>query len=86
MKPFLILLWASALALTGCAINDRDTASNAVPAATCQVCRYNNDLACIRVRVKDSTPRADYQGQTYFFCSESCREAFLKKPTKYLPK
>ena len=28
---------------------------------------------------------AEYQGATYYFCSADCREAFLKKPLKYLP-
>ena len=28
----------------------------------------------------------DYNGQTYYFCSEDCREEFAKRPAKYLPK
>ncbi|MGZ5867322.1 MAG: heavy metal translocating P-type ATPase, partial [Xanthobacteraceae bacterium] len=28
--------------------------------------------------------RADYQGQTYFFCSAGCREKFIATPVKYL--
>ncbi|MGZ3411596.1 MAG: YHS domain-containing protein, partial [Xanthobacteraceae bacterium] len=28
--------------------------------------------------------RADYQGQTYFFCSAACREKFIATPEKYL--
>jgi YHS domain-containing protein len=50
----------------------------------CHVCEYNNDLACVCVTVDATTPRADYQGQTYYFCSEDCKSAFLKKPDKYL--
>jgi YHS domain-containing protein len=52
--------------------------------ATCCVCRYNNDLACLQVAVKETTPRAEYQGKTYCFCSQSCKAAFAKKPEKYL--
>lgn len=53
--------------------------------ATCHVCRYNNDLACVCVRVAEGTPRTEYNGQPYYFCSEDCRSAFCKKPQKYLP-
>lgn len=67
-------------------MSSKDTAQNSGPAATCYVCRYNNDLACVNVRVKDTTPRAEYQGTTYYFCSEDCRTAFLTNPSKYLPK
>jgi YHS domain-containing protein len=54
--------------------------------ATCCVCQYNNDLSCVAVRVKDTTPRTDYGGKTYFFCSSGCRSSFEKKPQKYLAK
>jgi YHS domain-containing protein len=72
--------------LVGCATGPKETAQDSGPIATCYVCRYNNDLACLTVKVKDTTPRADYQGQTYCFCSEDCREAFVKKPGKYVSK
>jgi len=55
-------------------------------AATCLVCQHNNDLACVCVKVTDATPKAEYDRQTYYFCSDDCRVAFLKKPEKYLPK
>ena len=67
----------------GCAAPSSKTEASA-GAATCEVCRYNNDLACLTVAVKDSTPRAEYQGKTYCFCSESCKTAFVKKPEKYV--
>ncbi len=53
---------------------------------TCYVCKYNNDLACVHFRMKPETPKLVYAGQTWFFCSTDCRDAFLKKPEKYLPK
>jgi YHS domain-containing protein len=31
-------------------------------------------------------PRADHQGKTYYFCSESDRQLFLKDPAKYIKK
>ncbi len=47
------------------------------------VCATNRDLACITVAKSPDTPHADYQGRTYYFCSEHCRAAFLKDPEKY---
>lgn len=71
------------LLLAGCAGNQR---SDTRPVATDPVCLYNRDLGCVRVHVDDQTPRADYAGATYYFCSVSCRETFIKGPAKYLPK
>ena len=53
---------------------------------TCYVCRYNNDLPCVRVHVTDATPRMIYHGRTYYFCSANCLKDFTKNPKKYLPK
>lgn len=71
--------------IAGCATQSKDAAQSG-PSATCYVCRYNNDLACVNIHVKDKTPRTEYQATTYYFCSEDCREAFVKNPQKYLPK
>jgi YHS domain-containing protein len=54
------------------------------PIADDPVCRYNRDLGCVRVRVDEKTPHAVYHGETYYFCNESCKEAFEKNPGKYL--
>ena len=69
---------------TGCATSPKDRALDSGSTAPCHVCEYNNDLACVCVKVKDNTPRAEYGGVTNYFCSEECRAAFLKKPEKYL--
>lgn len=69
----------------GCATSSSESAKKG-PTETCHVCRYNNDLSCVCVNVKDSTPRTSYQGTNYFFCSDDCRKDFEKKPAKYLPK
>ncbi len=50
------------------------------------VCAYCRDLACVVVPITADTPKADYKGRTYYFCSESCRDTFLSDPVKYLPK
>lgn len=85
MKPILHMALAAMLAVAaGCATASHETAHGSGPSSICHVCEYNNDLACVCVKVKDTTPRADYLGTTYYFCSEDCRDAFLKKPDKYL--
>ena len=56
------------------------------PRGTCYVCKYNNDLSCVNFRLKPETPKAAHQGQTYVFCGEDCRTAFMKHPTRYLPR
>ena len=87
MKTILSTLWLMAgLLLSGCATSTDQTARLPEGTETCHVCRYRNDLACVCVRVKDTTPRAEYQGATYYFCSEDCRAAFVKTPAKFLPK
>lgn len=78
-------LAATLCLFAGCATQSKDTAQSG-PVATCYVCKYNNDLACVNIHVKDATPHTDYQGTNYYFCSQDCRESFLKNPQKYLPK
>lgn len=78
-----ILTWASlviAALLCGCAT---PSSSGSGPTGTCEVCRYNNDLACVEFRRKETTPTAEYQGETYCFCSKSCQATFVKNPGKY---
>lgn len=87
MNHFLnIALTALLVVAAGCATSSNDAARASGPTETCHVCQYNNDLSCVCVKVKDSTPRTDYQGTTYYFCSEDCRAAFAKNAAKYLPK
>ena len=28
--------------------------------------------------------KAEYQGHTYYFCAQSCRDLFLKEPAKFV--
>ena len=79
---FRFALCAGLLLAAGCA---GKAAVDPRPIAEDPVCRYNRDLGCVRVRVDEKTPRAVYHGETYYFCNESCKEAFVKNPTKYLP-
>lgn len=50
----------------------------------CLVCKKNADLACIDVAIDSKTPTAQYQGKTYFFCSDECHDEFVKHPAKYI--
>ena len=87
MTRLLNLSFAALLALAGgCATSSNDTAQGSGHAETCHVCRYNNDLACVCVRVNETTPSVEHQGRTLYFCSEDCRIAFLKNPQRYQPR
>jgi len=50
----------------------------------CLVCKYNADLACIDIPVDKTTPSYTYNGKTYYFCSDECRDKFKKDPQKYV--
>ena len=64
----------------------RQARADGKPCAECLVCKKNADLACVNVVVDEKTPKAEYQGKTYYFCSEECRDNFLKNPGKYAAK
>jgi Cu+-exporting ATPase len=36
------------------------------------------------VDTASATHKAQYQGQTYYFCAPGCRKAFEAEPAKYL--
>jgi len=52
----------------------------------CLVCKMNVDLACIDVAIDKDTPSYVYNGKTYHFCSDECRDKFIKNPGKYIAK
>lgn len=37
-----------------------------------------------RVKEDQVEVKAEYDRQTYYFCSEECRNKFLREPAKYL--
>ena len=42
------------------------------------------DPVCkMEVEEKTAKYRSEYQGKTYFFCAEMCKNAFDKEPQKY---
>jgi Cu+-exporting ATPase len=42
------------------------------------------DPVCGMEVAADSEWTAEYEGVTYYFCSEQCRDEFMQEPTKYL--
>jgi Cu+-exporting ATPase len=45
--------------------------------ATCPVCGMSVDIT-------PDTPMSHFKDQTYYFCSESCKQAFDRAPEKYV--
>ncbi len=44
------------------------------------------DPVCgMEVSERGAAGRVEYQGKTYYFCSDSCREEFTEDPEHYLP-
>ncbi len=70
------------LVLNGCSLNQSSPAPQG-QFAECPVCRANNDLGCMRVRIEEDTPRIQYKGQTFYFCSEECQRTFIEHPELY---
>jgi len=89
MRTVLISIAVLLLAgVAGCASGNGQASAGNGPAmmsnhAECAVCKKNADLACVDVAVDDKTPRTEYQGKTYYFCSDDCRKDFAKNPAKY---
>lgn len=44
---------------------------------TCPVCGMQIDSG-------EAAGRLEYEGQTYYFCSEGCRETFAANPGEYV--
>ena len=43
------------------------------------------DPVCLMEVAKDeSAPFYEYEGQTYYFCSENCKEQFRQNPGQYI--
>jgi YHS domain-containing protein len=52
--------------------------AGSVQVAECVVCVGH------QITVKPTTPRSDYDGTTYYFCSEGCKTKFLKAPADHV--
>lgn len=43
------------------------------------------DPVCkMEINRDDAEASSEYNGQTYYFCSEECKESFDKRPDKYV--
>ena len=44
------------------------------------------DPVCgMRIDPDDAVAEAEHEGETYYFCSETCRDAFAADPASYAP-
>jgi YHS domain-containing protein len=75
---------ASPSSLSTASAASADSPSDRPCAAECLVCKKNADLACVDISVDKTTPTYAYNGKTYYFCSDECRNQFARNPTKYL--
>jgi thiol-disulfide isomerase/thioredoxin len=58
-----------------------DEAAEAPDKALCPVCRVQEGTT----EEEEILATAEYEGVTYGFCSETCRDTFLQAPAAYLP-
>jgi Cu+-exporting ATPase len=43
------------------------------------------DPVCgMRIRKREAVATLEHEGETYYFCSEMCKEEFIKDPMKYM--
>jgi YHS domain-containing protein len=43
------------------------------------------DLVCgMRINPYEALAQSTYRGETYYFCSQECKDKFDKQPQKYL--
>jgi YHS domain-containing protein len=43
------------------------------------------DPVCgMEIETKDAAGKSEFQGQSYYFCSEHCKKSFDKDPQKYV--
>jgi len=77
-----IFITIVSLLLYGCSLNE-NLGVQKEQVAECPVCKVNNDLGCMNVRVKGDTPKIEYNGRIFYFCSEECKKGFVKHPELY---
>ena len=83
----LIALCAASLALAGCSNDEVPAAETDQPVATadgdvtmvnCVICGDH------QFPLEDTTARSDVEGDTYYFCSDYCKEKFDADPSQYV--
>ena len=44
----------------------------------------NCPVCSMPVEITDETPKSTHDDETYYFCSEACKQSFDREPAKYL--
>ncbi len=45
--------------------------------------KVNGPVCGMEIDPKTAATKMDYQGMTYFFCSDACHSEFMAEPQKY---
>ena len=45
---------------------------------------HRDPVCSMQVDEKNAAGQSEYQGQTYYFCSENCKERFDENPQQYV--
>lgn len=45
---------------------------------------FKDPICGMEVDPKTAAGKSEYEGQTYYFCSNGCKKAFDKEPQKYV--
>ncbi len=84
MRKYWMMISCTMLLLAaGCTAGHESSTAMHQQHAECLVCKEEADLACVDVTVDATTPKTTYDGKTYYFCSDHCRDKFTKSPEKY---
>ena len=70
------------LVITGCARKEQPETEGKI-IKTEGIAMKATDPVCGMETDTKSTEKTEYEGKTYYFCSEECKEQFLKEPGKY---
>jgi Cu+-exporting ATPase len=49
-----------------------------------QMAMVTDPVCGMRIDSEEAAGTADYQGTTYYFCSQSCHDAFVANPSEYV--
>jgi protein SCO1/2 len=71
-----LVAYLHAMVATEGAANPAPTRDGAAVAVQDPVCR-------MKIKQNGAAARADYQGKTFYFCSDLCRDQFIQDPARY---
>lgn len=70
------------LILVGCAKEEQPRTEEKIEKVETMVMKVTDPVCDMELK-KENAIHAEYEGKTYYFCSEHCKEQFLKDPQKY---